>query len=170
MPELSDDDDLLSLAEASALGLAPPSAIASAKSDEDFMLTPVEEGGAEDEDSGSQVIALEPEESGELAGAAPTFDSGIGMSLGAAVLEEVPSAGVSPLAARDFDARPQPAGAAAVVASESAYSGWNITSLAMCAVVLAVIGMFMCDLMRNMWSWNGATPVTSSLMDLILRR
>ncbi len=29
-------------------------------------------------------------------------------------------------------------------------------------------GMFMIDLMQNMWSWNGNYSVNSSLMDMIL--
>jgi hypothetical protein len=41
-------------------------------------------------------------------------------------------------------------------------------SLALCAVLLLFIGMFMFDLLRNMWSWNNAYPVNSSLMSGIL--
>ncbi len=31
-----------------------------------------------------------------------------------------------------------------------------------------LVGMMMYDLLRNMWSWNGAHPVNSGLMDTIL--
>ncbi|MEX0977387.1 MAG: DNA-binding protein, partial [Pirellulales bacterium] len=61
-----------------------------------------------------------------------------------------------------------PAGAAAAAAPEAPFTGWNIASLAMCSVLLLLIGMFMFDLLRNMWSWNGPYTVNSSLMDMVL--
>jgi TRAP-type C4-dicarboxylate transport system permease small subunit len=71
-------------------------------------------------------------------------------------------------AVTDFGAA-QPQAAAAAL-PEAPYTTWNIVSLSVCAVLLAVIGMFMYDLTRNMWSWDQATPVTSALMDMILGR
>jgi len=43
-----------------------------------------------------------------------------------------------------------------------------VSSLIMCSLLLMFSGMFMFDLMRNMWSWNGAYSVNSSMMDLVL--
>ena len=51
---------------------------------------------------------------------------------------------------------------------EAPYSVWNILSLSVCALLLAVTGMMMFDLMRNMWSWDAAYSVNSSIMDMIL--
>jgi hypothetical protein len=45
---------------------------------------------------------------------------------------------------------------------------WNILSLTLCVLLLAVGGMMMVDLMRNMWSWNETYSVNSALMDGIL--
>ena len=51
---------------------------------------------------------------------------------------------------------------------KASYSGWNVASLVMCALLLMFSGMFMYDLLRNMWSWNGPYSVNSSLMDMVL--
>jgi hypothetical protein len=45
---------------------------------------------------------------------------------------------------------------------------WNVLSLALCSVMLLMCGMFMFDLLRNMWSWNEAYSVNSSMMDMVL--
>ena len=54
------------------------------------------------------------------------------------------------------------------IAREAPYSILNVLSLAACALFLLLTGMFMYDLMRNMWSWQGAYAVNSSLMDSII--
>jgi hypothetical protein len=51
---------------------------------------------------------------------------------------------------------------------EMPYSIWNVLSLALCAIVLIFCGMFMYDLMRNMWSWENTYEVNSSMMDTII--
>jgi hypothetical protein len=53
-------------------------------------------------------------------------------------------------------------------APEAPFSGWNVVSLALCASLLLFCGMFMFDLLRNMWSWNEAYSVNSSMMDMVL--
>ena len=53
-------------------------------------------------------------------------------------------------------------------APEPAYSGWNVASLVMCSLLLIISGMFMYDLMRNMWSWSGPYSVNSSMMDMVI--
>jgi hypothetical protein len=55
-----------------------------------------------------------------------------------------------------------------VIAREAPYSVLNVISLAGCALFLMLTGMFMFDLMRNMWSWQGPYQFNSSLMDSIL--
>ena len=51
---------------------------------------------------------------------------------------------------------------------ETPYTVWNILSLSFCSIFLILVGMMMYDLMRNMWSWEGAYEVNSSIMDGIL--
>ena len=51
---------------------------------------------------------------------------------------------------------------------ESSYTGLQIAGLAACTLILMVCGMMMYDVLRNQWSWQGAYPVNSALMDTIL--
>ncbi|HLA86030.1 MAG TPA: helix-turn-helix domain-containing protein [Thermoguttaceae bacterium] len=153
-------------------------------SDSDFKLTPMDEVMEGEEDSSSQVIALdEGEDSDELMGVTPMLDGDVGDSFSAAPLDlgggamgdalalELPAATVTPAATVDFSAaHAQAAGGAAGVMPEAPYTTLNIVGLAFCTIVLFVVGMMMYDLVRNMWSWNQPTPVNSWLMDLIWRR
>ena len=54
------------------------------------------------------------------------------------------------------------------MAAEPPYSGWNVASLIICAMLLMICGMFTFDLMRSMWSWNQPYAVNSSMMNMIL--
>ncbi|MEC8336597.1 MAG: hypothetical protein VXZ84_00475, partial [Planctomycetota bacterium] len=54
------------------------------------------------------------------------------------------------------------------VVRELPYSVWNLLSLFVCIVLLAVSGMLMYDLVRQVWSWEGVHPVNSGLMDAII--
>ncbi|MBN2022820.1 MAG: helix-turn-helix domain-containing protein [Pirellulales bacterium] len=165
------EDEVLSLEEA-----ADSEAPTALNTEGDFLLTPLDEAG-EDDQSGSQVIALESEE--DLA------PEGLPAMLDADVVEElepiapVPAArgrAAAPVmdspvlaASRDYAAMSAQAAAGppAAVLPEAPYSAWNILSLAGCTVILVVVGMFMVDLMWNMWSWGGTYRVNSWLMDLI---
>ncbi len=169
--ELGEDDELL-VAEGSDAAAA--SGIGTSDSDDDFLLTPLEEGAAEESDSGSQVIALESEVEFEDAGVA-TFeeepvggglledDLGEGFGAAAALDTAGPSGlgGVAPAGA------PAGAGAAAMI-PDVPFSGWNVMSLVLCAVLLLFCGMFAYDLLRNMWSWDAPYSVNSSMMEMIL--
>ncbi|MEX2114933.1 MAG: helix-turn-helix domain-containing protein [Pirellulales bacterium] len=171
--ELGEDDDLL-MAEGSDAGAAAASGIGTADSDDDFLLSPLEEGAAEESDSGSQVIALESEVEFEDAGVA-TFEEepaggglledDLGEGFGAAAALDV--AGPSALGGRTPAGAPAGAGAAAMV-PDMPFSGWNVMSLVLCAVLLLFCGMFAYDLLRNMWSWDAPYSVNSSMMEMIL--
>jgi hypothetical protein len=71
---------------------------------------------------------------------------------------------------------PQPSGLAegapmvhpGSVFGEPPYSKWQITGLAVCAALLIFCGMMMYDNLRNMWSWDGAYTVNSSIMDMVV--
>ena len=158
------EDDMITLAEEEA-DLESPTQLRS----EEFDLTGLEEPGEEEAESGSQVIALEEvEEAAPAAGVAPAR---------APMLEEelVGVPGVAPVAP-PFGAPPVAApgevpGAAALAAPalpEAPYTIWNVLSLALCVLILAVTGMMMFDMIRNIWSWDSETVLSSPIMDGIL--
>ena len=137
--------------------------------DDEFMLTPAVEMGEEElDESGSQVIALDSE---------ADFDDSAATLLG----ESLPGGGILEEDTSGFGAQPMgPLGAAAamggpmlaptqmVVARETPYSIFNVISLFVCFGFLSLTGMFMWDLMRNMWSWDAPYQVNSSMMDSII--
>jgi hypothetical protein len=66
-------------------------------------------------------------------------------------------------------ARATPALAGAGVgAPEAAYTVWNLMSLVFVVLLLGVTGMLMADVVRNMWSWNSETGVSSGLANTII--
>jgi hypothetical protein len=76
-----------------------------------------------------------------------------------------------PLAAASLSPGMAPAGAGMpmyVQQAELPYSIWNVLSLFAIAMLLAVTGMFMTDVMLNMWSWNGSGSASTSLMDAVI--
>ncbi len=126
------------------------------KADDEFLLTPSDEGAEDDSDaSGSQVIEI-PEDSAEFSDAD--------------MLEEDTTAPLTPIGAVTTDSFGLPAGAQAMapVARESGYTGLQIVSLSFCVLLLCLAGMFMVDINRNMWGWNGEMSVNSAMMDAIL--
>jgi excisionase family DNA binding protein len=167
--ELGEDDLLSFSTDADAGG--------GMKSEDDFQLTPADEGGDSDEsESGSQVIALDTESEGDeaatmVAGAGAVAamldeDGGMGGGLGM-------PAEATPLGEAGFGA---PADGLAMggqfvpamALPEAPYTILNIVSLVLCSFVLIFVGMMMYDLLRNMWSWDTAHPVNNALMDAIL--
>ncbi len=138
-------------------------AVSGGAAEDDFLLTPVE-GDLEDDDSGSQVIALDSDsmssESGLFGSASLEGDDfgGLGESDG---LEADDSA----MASSGTMAAATPAAAAP---SEVPYSFMNVLSLGFTAVLLLVCGLMVTDLMWNMWSFSEPYSLTSTLMDGIL--
>jgi len=125
----------------------------------------------EDEsDSGSQVIALEDSEA---------FDENAATMLKAGeqpLLADDAFAGahmaapMDPLAAATLTPGMAPAGAPMYMQPvELPYSIWNVLSLFAIVILLAFTGMFMTDVMLNMWSWNGGGGSASTgLMDTVI--
>jgi hypothetical protein len=144
------EEDIISLEDEVA-----PEEATELKSDDDFLLTPMEDA-TDESDSSSQVIALDSEEE---------FSGGFGSS--PAMLEEDLTAtplvapGLAPAAALAGAQAMAPAGYVA----EVPYSGWNITVLVICFLFMFVGGMFMYDLTRHMWSWGAPYSWTSGMMD-----
>jgi excisionase family DNA binding protein len=162
--ELGEDDLLTAAVEGSGVRM---------KSD-DFLLTPSQEGGdGEDSESGSQVIALDTE-----GDEAATMIGSAGGPAMAAMLEEdlstLPAAAAYPGLGPAMPGQQLPMGGPGAVPQdfvalpETPYTGLNVTALVACSLLLVLCGMFMYDLMRNMWSWDEANVVNSSIMDTIL--
>lgn len=174
------EDDMITLGEE-----ADVDAPTELKTDDDFLLTPLEEVGDEESESGSQVIALDSEGEGDEA-ATMIASQPVGSSMAAMLDEDLSSEPVgdlgigAPLDAAGVATAAMPgqpggfAEGAPVVSSgaaalpEAPYSVWNILGLALCSVFLIGCGMFMYDLLRNMWSWDSPYSVNSSMMDWIL--
>ena len=167
------DSDLLVAPESGGSAAAP----SGLKTDDDFLLTPMEEApDADDSGSGSQVIALDTEgddQAGMMGSASgstmaamldedvtaqPSLDMGLGAPMGSPLLGPQPG-GLAETA---------PMMQSVAVSPEGQYSRWQITGLAVCAVFLMLCGMMMYDNLRNMWSWDGPYSVNSWLMDTIV--
>lgn len=162
LPE-DDDDDVIALEEE-----ADPDAATQLKADDDFLLTPVEDEEMEDE-SGSQVIALEDSEA---------YDADAATMLG----------GEQPLVADDSDmfgqelqaydqpgqggaqAMPMPMHMQAPVSAqpEAGYSIWNVLALFLALLPLLFAGLLMFDLVNNMWEAQGVGEGSTWIMDMVV--
>jgi excisionase family DNA binding protein len=175
------EDDMLSTGEG-AEGESP----APLKTDDDFLLTPMEEeGGEADSESGSQVIALDTGAPADDAAATMIASAPAGAGMAAMLEEEAsPDAGMgftpsqplslavpggaAPLGSPPAMLVDQAALAAGMALPEAPYSIWNILGLSVCVIGLVFGGMMAYDLMRNQWSWDGPLNINSSLMDTVL--
>jgi len=160
------DDEPLSLAGEDMLSIVDDSDSELAtemKSDSDFLLTPLEEVGDEDMDSGSQVIALD--------------DSGFtdtGLNTMEQMLVEEPT-DPSSVVVDTLSSTPQLTSMAGVGVSgvrpmvpDITFTTGNIVALGACVFFLTLTGMMMFDLIKNMWSWDGPYAMNSAMMDLVL--
>lgn len=163
------EDDMLTFSEG-----ADTESPTELKTDDEFLLTPLEEGGEEDSESGSQVIALdtaaEGDEAATMVGSGPgaamaaMLDEDTGDTLGMGGPAVVGGAGQAPQGFADGAAL----GAATAALPEAPYTVWNILSLTLCTIFLILTGMMAYDLLRNMWSWDTPYDINSSIMDEIL--
>ncbi len=163
------EDDMVVLDDESQ-----PEAGMGSRTDDDFLLTPLEDESDEDSESGSQVIALDTEGDESATMVASTSNASM-----AAMLDEDLSAGGgmgiedagmgAPLGAQPGDlAAGAPLMQPAAALPEAPWSVWSVVALVLCVLVLVFCGMFTYDLMRNMWAWEGAYEVNSSVMETIL--
>jgi len=145
------------------LGEADQAGATQLKSDDDFLLTPVQEDAVPDEsDSGSQVIALDSEEDLSSGAFAPA-SSGMVAMLEEEAGEGMPTAVPGPAASGVLAAGQALMAAPAV--PEAPYSWWNIVGLVCCTLLLLMTGIVMQDMMRNMWKWDGQEQVTKTITD-----
>ena len=153
-------DDSLLLGEENSLS-AEGSSPSQLQQDDDFLLTPLEDAMSEDSESSSQVIALDEADAGFNASSDTLMESG---DADLAMLD--PEAGTEGGAAALIQPAPQIVQQAII--PEMPYSVWNVLSLFLCIALLALSGMLVYDLVRQIWSWEGVHPVNSGLMDAII--
>ncbi|MGD0899628.1 MAG: helix-turn-helix domain-containing protein [Thermoguttaceae bacterium] len=173
-------EESLELGDEDLLGFSADTGSTSAlKSEDDFQLTPMEEGAdGEDSESGSQVIALDTEGEGDESATmiasggsmAAMLDEDLGAMSGASGAGLLAAGAGEAALASHGDVLALEAGMVhpAVALPEAPYSIWNILGLVFCTLLLILVGMMMYDLLRNMWSWQGVHHVNSALMDTIL--
>lgn len=125
----------------------------------------------DDLDSSSQVISIDD---GDDFGGSPFGEADLGGSdFGPAPLTDDfapidagPSVG-DPLGASIGELSQPVATAAAPARLEATYSGGAIALMFVCLFLLTFTGMFMLDLLRNMWSWDQPVVITSPIMEAI---
>jgi hypothetical protein len=157
--ELPEDEDLLDLEDLDTEAEAG----AAAQADEDFQLAPSAALQEDEEDSGSQVIALEDSSAfgvpleGDLEG-------------GEAVLSEEAQADELTGALEDGETAPVTLPTVQLGAAQDLpYSIWNVLSLLVIVVVLSITGMLMTDMVRNMWTWDETFTASTPIMDVMVR-
>ena len=172
--DLGTGDESLELGEDDMIVLDDDEGAAAPKAEDDFLLTPLEDEADEDSESGSQVIALDTEGDESATMVASTSNASM-----AAMLDEDLGAGGglgldeagmgAPLGGQpDGLAGGAPLMQPAAALPEAPWSAWSVAVLGLCLVMLVFCGMFSYDLMRNMWSWDGAYEVNSHLMDYVV--
>ncbi len=159
--ELPEDEDLLDLED-----LESEPAAAAASADEDFQLAPSATLQEDEEDSGSQVIALE-----DSSAFGVPLEGGLegGLEGAEAVLgEEAPADEISGALGEETAPVTMPTVQLGAV-QDLPYSIWNVLSLLAIVVVLSVTGMLMTDLVRNMWTWDETFTASTPIMDVMVR-
>ena len=166
------EDDALDLGSVSSLELPEDEAedalnddldtAGTVRQEEDFNLGPTEVAAEPDDEGSSQVIKLEADAFGaDDLGSADPLAEGIGFE---AVNEGDEAVLIPDEDIEDLEAVGVSAGARE--AEDVSFSAMNIAWLTCGTLVLALSGILMIDVVRNMWSWNDAT--TNSLASGIM--
>jgi hypothetical protein len=157
--ELPEDEEIVALETEGA----DPDQATQLKADNEFLLSPGDTLTEDESDSGSQVIALEDSES---------FDQEAATMLKAEPAGLAPDAFTPVVADTGLAAAPgmmptQPTYVQVPVV-EQPYSVWNVISLSLAVLLLAMAGMLMVDVMLNMWSFSEPGTVSTGIMDMFL--
>ncbi|MEC9091144.1 MAG: hypothetical protein VX438_00460 [Planctomycetota bacterium] len=169
------DIDALELPEDSEINLLEAdeaSVGADVQADNDFMLTPLE-ADAEDESSGSQVIALEDseiydDESSEIV--SDSSQMGEDVFADALAVEEVVDDGMAVMSP-DITAsavsvrKPQPAQGMIL---EQPIPAWMVAIQTICLLFLLAAGIIVIDLGRNMFEFDTEGSVTARLTEYVI--
>ena len=160
-----EDEDSLELGEDDMLTLEDDDAelTTELETDDEFNLTPLEEVG--DEESGSQVIALDTEDDSVGVGIPAMLDEDGGA--GPIGFEAVETAPID-MGAMAGAAAAAPMAVSGPVLQEAPYSGLVVwLGLFPATLMLVLAGIMSFDLVRNMWSWEGTMTINSSLLDML---
>jgi excisionase family DNA binding protein len=162
-------------AELSLLGgdsnVTADDSFAELQTDDDFQLTPMGEGEDADDDSSSQVIALD-EGLGDLEGAVLVEEEGGGDDdlsdnvLGDAVLDDgdfLEDAGEAMVLADGGDALPQESATKTVSVED--YTVGNILLMGSCVLLLMIGSSMMIDMVRSIWSWEQPYALNSTILE-----
>jgi len=157
--ELPEDDEVIAVGGEAADQDQPTQV----KADNEFLLSAGDSLQEDESDSGSQVIALEDSES---------FDQDAATMLktepAPALAAEEEFAPVAVETGMGMAAAPAAPVYVTAPVAEVSYSLWNVLSLGTVAMVLAICGIMMTDLMLNMWSFAGENSVSTGVMDSVL--
>jgi excisionase family DNA binding protein len=172
---LPEEDSGLSLGD----DLSDSEDFADLQKDDEFLLSPSDEGFGDSSDSGSQVIALSDSQA---------FDEDAATMIADRMFEEDPlDAGMlleedGPMDAGEAmglgdEMDPTLAGTAVgfqqevlapVQAVEAPYSVWNLMGLSCVLMLLVLTGISMTDVVRSMWSWQEPYEVSNSVMNMFV--
>ncbi len=151
--------ELLELGEADAHGATQLG------TEDEFLLTPVQEPVADQADSGSQLIALDVDEEMSSGAFTPATSGMVAMLEEDTGGEGTSAAGLSPTGALIGG----PSLLSASQVPETLFSGWAVAGLACCAILLIMTGMVMTDLYRNLWVMDQPYPVNTAVMDSLAK-
>ena len=186
---LGEGDDVLDLMGGSGeaddlLGDADSEDFANLQKDDEFLLSPSDEGFDDSSDSGSQVIALSDsqafDEDAATMIADPMFeedplDAGMLLTEADDALQPEAAMSMGGFAGEPHDQTYAAQGAGfqqevlpPVQAVEAEYSFWNISGLFIVLSLLVLTGVSMIDVARNMWSWQESYPVSNSVQNLFI--
>ncbi|MCA9184900.1 MAG: helix-turn-helix domain-containing protein [Pirellulaceae bacterium] len=153
--ELGEDDDEVVLLGDDDDDLEAPTEL---RADDEFLLEPVDAAAGEEADSGSQVIALDADE----------FEADESSLVDDVVAEPIMDGDA------DFGGIAEPAPVAtsatraAAMSAPANFSLGVVLSLMGVVLLMALSGIMISDIVRNMWSWNESYSLNSFLMDLII--
>ena len=170
--ELPEDDDVIALDDA----IADPEQATQLKADEEFLLSPMDEGAMDDSsDSGSQVIALEDSDAFDenavtmlKPGAGPTFGEAPLLTEDGGDVMGQQLAGLGMGTGGMTATMAGPTHHAPVSLPEAPYSVVQILMLIAPVMTLTLAGMLMFDVLRNMWSFDSTTSASTSIMESVL--
>jgi hypothetical protein len=159
LDQMGSDAELSLVSDADKAG--GDDSLADLQTEEDFRLTPLADGGLDDQDSSSQVIALDAE--GVDLGAA---DGGIlgddAFGEGTAEDNIAFDEGYAGDAVSGLEASPYGAVSAR---AESEYTLMNLLGLGSASLLLLLSTLLLLDIVRNIWSWNEPYALTSPLLE-----
>ena len=171
---LPEDDSGLSLDD----DLSDSEDFADLQKDEEFLLSPSDEGFGDSSDSGSQVIALSDSQAFDEDAATMIAEDRMfeedPLGDDAGLLTEDPDLGGDGGLGAEYDPTvaglgPQHQILAPIQAIEAPYSVWNLGGLFVILLLLIATGMSMTDVVRNMWSWEGGPEgVSNSVQNFFL--